>query len=397
MRILALTHRLPYAPDRGDRLRAYHILKYLNRRALVELISLVHDEAEAGHAHEMQELAVAVTTARVPRIRNYVRGVVGLSGSIPLTHILLDAPGLRRSITEVVTERRPDVVFAYGSGMAPLALQGLLKDIPLVIDFVDMDSQKWRELAQKARPPMSWVYRREAKHLSAFEARAATIARASLVVNSKEASVAKALSPSAHIHTIHNGVDLERLRPTAEPSARPQVVFCGVMNYEPNHQGMMWFAREVWPLVRSRIPAATLAIVGSDPQRALVDLAANESSITVTGRVPDVRPWLWESAVAIAPLHVARGIQNKALEAIGAGLPIVVTPAVAEGLPSEATSAMSIADTAEQFASHVVALLSRTGEERRRIAASGDLSSQTWSRTLEPLWPIFESAASMVY
>lgn len=393
MRILALTHRLPYAPDRGDRLRAYHILKHLNRLADLELVSLVHDDAEASHARSMRDVASLVTAVRVPRVWNYARSVAALAGSVPLTHVLLDAPDIRGALREAVDQRRPDLVFAYGSGMARFALEPLLDRIPLVVDFVDMDSQKWRELAGSAALPMSWLYRREATQLGAFEARAATIARVSLVVNSKEESVARALAPQANIHAIHNGVDLERLRPSGDPNDRPQVVFCGVMNYAPNHQGVMWFARHVWPLVLSQRPDATLAIVGADPERSLLAYAANHESITVTGRVPDVRPWLWDSAIGIVPLRIARGVQNKALEAIAAGLPIVATSAVAEGLPTVALPATAITDNPEQFAFHIIKLLSRTPSERRRLAASTDLSSLTWTRTLEPLWPLFEQAA----
>jgi len=165
------------------------------------------------------------------------------------------------------------------------------------------------------------------------------------------------------------------------------------MNYAPNDKGMRWFVRYVWPLVRTARPDATLAIVGSDPTPALKTLCAPEPSIEVTGRVPDVREWLWGSAVGIAPLHVARGVQNKALEAIAAGLPIVITEAVAGGLPDAAAYASSVANTPDQFAHHVLALLALSPSERRARAAASDLSHLTWSRTLEPLWSLLAHAA----
>jgi sugar transferase (PEP-CTERM/EpsH1 system associated) len=393
MRILALTHRLPYAPDRGDRLRAYHILKYLNSRADLELVSLVHDDAEAAHAGQMSDVAARVTTVRVPRYRNYVRGVAMLPAAIPLTHVLLDGPGRPAVIDASVRQRRPDVVFAYGSGTARWAMDPPLADIPAIIDFVDMDSQKWRELADTARAPLSWVYRREASRLGDFEALAAKKARANLVVNAREAELARRLSPSATVVTIQNGVDLSGLQPPSPPRAQPRVVFCGVMNYAPNHEGMLWFIERVWPLLLNDRPDATLVVVGPNPQRSLLDAAGKFPSITITGRVPDVRQWLWDSAIGIAPLHLARGVQNKALEAIAAGLPIVITSAVARGLPDVSMPAASIADTAENFASQIIRLLALAPDERRRLAASADLSSLTWPRTLESLWKIFELAA----
>ena len=375
-------------------MRAYHVLKHLNRLSDLELISLVHDNEEASQLGRMHDVAAAVKILPVPRLRNHARAVVALAGSVPLTHVLLDAPGMHHALADVVRQRPPDVVFAYGSGMARFAVEGPLAQLPLIVDFVDMDSQKWRELAEHSAPPLSWVYRREAKHLGAFEARTANIARASLVVNAKEATVARTLAPRANVYTIHNGVDVEHLRPQGEPTMRPQIVFCGVMNYAPNHQAMMWFVRDVWPLVLRHRADATLAIVGMNPQRALLAATASHPSITVTGKVPDVRPWLWDSAVGIAPMHLARGVQNKALEAIAAGLPVVATSAVAEGLPTVTMTAISIADDSERFAFEVLTLLSRTPIERRRLAASVDFSTLTWSHTLASLWPIVARASN---
>lgn len=394
MRVLVLTHRLPYAPNRGDRLRAFHMLQGLRGRAEVALVSLVHDDEEASHVEEVRQFVSRVTAVRVPKLRNYSRAAASLLGDTPLTHALLDAPGLTDLLADACRRHRPDVVFAYCSGMARFALQPPLDGIPLVLDFVDVDSQKWREMAAAGRPPLSWLYRREAATLGAFEARAAKRSVVSLVVNHREAEMARALAPDANIHVLNNGVDVNGLRPAAPPSASARVVFCGVMNYAPNDEGMTWFVREVWPRVRAARPDATLAIVGADPKPALTSLCAGDSSITVTGRVPDVREWLWGSAVGIAPLHVARGVQNKALEAIAAGLPIVITEAVAGGLPDAAAYASSVANTPGQFAHHVVTVLAMSPDARRARAATSDLGQLTWSRALEPLWPLLARAAS---
>jgi glycosyltransferase involved in cell wall biosynthesis len=173
------------------------------------------------------------------------------------------------------------------------------------------------------------------------------------------------------------------------PTAAPRVVFCGVMDYAPNLEGMTWFVREVWPKVRAVRPDATLAVVGQRPTDAFKSLCNGDASITVTGRVDDVRDWLWGAAVSVAPLHVARGVQNKALEAIAAGLPVVMTEAVAAGLPPVAAYASLVANTPQRFADHVVDVLSRTPAERRSVALSSDLSSLTWDRTLDALPSIF--------
>lgn len=393
MRILALTHRLPYAPNRGDRLRAYHILQHLNQHADVELVSLVHDAEEASHVDDTRAIVSRVHGVAVSALTKTMRAGLAMLGSTPLTHAMLDSRDMPALLRDIYAERRPDVVFAYCSGMARFAMQPPLDRIPFVLDFVDVDSRKWRDLAAASRPPKSWIYRREAATLGAFEARAATAAAASLVVNEREAANARALVSSADVHVLPNGVELDRLRPDGPPSTSQRVVFCGVMNYAPNADGMTWFIDKVWPIVTTARSGATLAVVGMDPSPAMRMYAERDSSITVTGRVPDVRGWLWDSAVAIAPLHVARGLQNKALEAIAAGLPIVITDAVAGGLPRAAHRAARIANKPEAFASEVIALLDKNPAERRAMAAAADLSDLLWRRTLEPLFPIMTAAA----
>ena len=369
------------------------MLQFLRTRAEVELVSLIHDDEEAVHVEDMRAIVPRVTALRVPPWRTRANAAAAMVSNQPLTHALLDAPGVWAAVQDIVERRCPDVVFAYCSGMAKFALQPPLDRVPLVLDFVDVDSQKWRDLAAETRWPQSWIYRREAATLGAFEAMAAAHASAALVVNAREAELARALAPSASVHVLANGVELERLCPIAPPTGAPRVVFCGVMDYAPNDEGMQWFVREIWPLIRQRRPDATLSIVGRGPTPVLRNLCANDASIAVTGRVKDVRDWLWESAVGIAPLRVARGVQNKALEAIAAGLPIVITDAVAGGLPPQAMAAARVANTPQAFAEHVVDLLNHSAQERRAIAASGDLSELTWSRTLAPLWSILERAA----
>jgi len=393
VRVLFLTHRLPYAPNRGDRLRAYHILHWLRDRASVELVSLVHDDDEAGHVDEVRAFVARVTALRVPSVRNHLRAFSTLVSARPLTHVLLDAPGIEATLREIVAARLPDVVFAFGSGMARLALASPLSDLPLILDLVDVDSRKWSDLAATARWPLSWVYRREARTLGAFEARAATTALATLVVNQREAEIARQLAPGAKVHVMANGVELDRLRPVDVPSAQARVVFCGVMNYAPNDQGVRWFINEVWPIVRNDRPDARLAIVGADPLQSLRALCARDHTIELTGRVPDVRPWLWDSAVGIAPLQVARGVQNKALEAIAAGLPIVITSAVSDGLPAAVAPACTIANGKQDFATAVLDLLALTAEKRRARAGSAELGELAWSKTLRPLEVFLRDAA----
>lgn len=393
MKILLLTHRLPFAPNRGDRVRAYHLIKLLAARADVHVVSLVHDREEEAQADKVRALGARVSTARVPRALNMMRAAAMWPTSTPLTHLLLDSPGMRTAIEAAVREAPPDVVVAYCSGVAPFALRAPLAGIPLVLDFVDVDSAKWAAFAEPARAPRKWIYRREARCLAAFEARAAQGARASTVVNEREAEALRRLAPSARVHVVANGVDLEHLAPPGGPAVEPRVIFTGVFNYAPNSDGALWFAREVWPRVRAAVPAAHLTLAGSSPVQAVRQLAAHDASIEVTGAVPDMRPFLWRSAIAVAPIFQARGLQNKVLEAAAAGLPSVITSAVWNGLPDEVLPACRKADDAAAFAREVIDLLSRPADARRRCADAARLAELGWPQRLQPLLDLIGAAA----
>jgi sugar transferase (PEP-CTERM/EpsH1 system associated) len=393
MNILILTHRLPFAPNRGDRVRAYHIVKLLAAHADVHVVSLVHDRAEAAEADTLRALGVRVSTALVPRVRNLVRAGFELRSSTPLTHVLLDSPGMRPAIERATAGWRPDVVLAYCSGVAPLSLAPPLAGIPFVLDLVDVDSAKWAAFARTAWFPRSWVFDREARCLGAFEQRALKAAFATLVVNERERATLAGSCPNADVHVVPNGVDVDGLTPRDPPAPGERVIFAAVFDYAPNADGAVWFARDVWPLVRAARPWVRLTLAGSSPTRAVRRLAAADDSIEVTGSVADIRPYLWRSAVAVAPIFQARGVQNKVLEAAAAGLPSVVTRAVWEGLPKEVLPACRMADTAEHFAAEVIDLLSRPADARRREAAQAQLRGLSWPKRLAPLLDLIERAA----
>jgi glycosyltransferase involved in cell wall biosynthesis len=269
-----------------------------------------------------------------------------------------------------------------------------LDRVPWVLDLVDVDSQKWQEMADRGRFPMNLVHGREARTLRAFESRALLSARAGLVINEREARLARAIAPQAAIEIVSNGVDVEGFRrPDDTAGSAANVVFCGVMNYSPNEEGVLWFVREVWPAVRRARPDATLTLVGANPTDRIKAAAAHDRGILVTGSVGDVRSALWRAAVAIAPIHVARGMQNKVLEAIAASLPVAVTPAVAEGLPSSVLPACVVAATEPDFAQAVLALLDMPEEARRARAARAPIATLSWDAALTPLRAILERAA----
>lgn len=391
MRVLYLTHRLPYAPNRGDRIRSYHLLAGLRHSFEVDLVSLVHDGDEAAHAPDVSARGVTVSCAAVARVSRWRRVPFALAGPEPLTHVLLDAPAIDGLLREIVAARRPDAVLAFCSGMAKFALRPPLAGIPLVLDMVDVDSQKWQRLAEVSSAPKRWVYQREARVLAAFERRATAHAVTALVINDKEREALTALAPGADVRVLPNGVDVDDFRPPGPAPLSRTVVFCGVMNYAPNEAGARWLATEVWPRVVARHPDAQLEIVGSQPSAQVRALAA--PGIAVTGAVPHTREHLWRAAVAVAPLHTARGLQNKVLEALAAGVPVVTTNAVREGLPDDVASGCAVADDPEGFANAVIALLDLTPDRRREIAAGVDLTVLSWDGPRAQLASVLRAAA----
>lgn len=395
MRVLFLTHRLPYAPNRGDRVRAYHLLQRLRSAADVDVLSLVHDDDEASRASSVAGVS-SVTTARTRRVRAALRSAVAIGTTTPLTHTMLDSPDVRPALQALVERRRPDVVLAYCSGMARLVFEEPLSTIPFVLDMVDVDSAKWDALARITAPPMRWIYQREHRVLRAFEARATTAAFATTVVTAQEAGTLQQIAPAGDIHVVPNGVDVASLTPTTAPSESRTVVFCGVMNYAPNVEAARLLAADIWPKVRRVHTDAKLTIVGSQPTRQVLALANRADGVEVTGAVPDVRPYLWNAAVAAAPLLTARGIQNKVLEAVAAGLPTVVTPNIMATLPSAVARGCVAGNGVDELAEAINTLLSRTPDERRSIAGQADLTLLTWARQLEPFVALLHGAARSI-
>ncbi len=393
LNVLFLTHRLPYAPNRGDRARAYYLLRILRPHARVTLLSLVHDREEDAHRADLADLASSVHTVRVSNVRNLIRSGLALPTSTPITHTMLDAPGLDDAIAQVVEGSRPDVVLAYCSGMARLAVGPRLQSVPAVLDMVDVDSAKWADLAAVSRLPLSLVYRREARTLRAFERVATRHARTTMVVTDREAETLKTIAPEGRVVVVGNGVDVRGYSPTKPPAESADVVFCGVMNYPPNERAATLLARDVWPMVRRVVPSARLLLVGSHPSPLVQGLANDADGVIVTGSVPDVRPYLWSSAIAAAPLWTARGIQNKVLEAVAAGLPTVVTPNIHASLPASIARACRVGDDTASLARAIVELLALTPAARRAVADTAELDGLTWERQMAAVPAIIADAA----
>ncbi|HEU4418807.1 MAG TPA: glycosyltransferase, partial [Planctomycetota bacterium] len=243
----------------------------------------------------------------------------------------------------------PDLVYVYSSSMAQYVLDTAAGT--KLMQFADLDSDKWRQYAARRRGlgrcgPARWIYAREADKLLAFEDRVARTFTRSLVVSEVERELFRQRIPGVEPGVLANGVDVAHFTSAGDQNRHAHTaVFTGVMDYEPNVDGVLWFVERCWPTLRQRFPDARLLVVGSNPVPK-VQALARAGGVEVTGRVPSTPPWFDRAAVAIAPLRLARGVQNKVLEAMSMALPVVSSPAAARGLGAVPPDHIVIADDA---------------------------------------------------
>ena len=326
-RLLFVAHRVPYPPDKGDRIRSFHEIHALSRHFRVTVLTYAHHADDWNHAKSLQPLCERVALLAVGRL-GLLRGGLALLRGKSVTQGYFSGPQALSALSELSGSQPFDLAVGYCSSMMPLLLAA--PAAARIMDLVDVDSSKWADYADASAWPLSWVYRREAAAVRELELQA--IDRCDAVLLVSEAEKRQLGAQGERILAVGNGVDLDYFTPLSpNPDNAPAIVFTGTMDYRPNIEGVQWFVREVWPQLRQATPNVTFTIVGRNPVRSVRRLAGLPG-ISVTGAVSDVRPYLRGSSVAIAPLHVARGVQNKILEAMACGLPVVGTPAALEGL-----------------------------------------------------------------
>ena len=332
-KLLFLVHRLPYPPNKGDKVRSYHLLKHLLQRHEVYLGTFVDDPEDEVHVETLAGLCAGLHVERLrPRLaRLNSLGALAAGGS--LTERYYRHGALREWVRQTVQDEGIDTAIVFSSSMAPYVEN--LPGVRLLVDFVDVDSAKWTQYAQSHPWPLSWLYRLEGQRLLAAERRIAQSAQRSFFVTEAETELFRRLAPecAGRVEPMCNGVDGRYFAPDptrVSPFAAGEVplVFTGAMDYWPNVDAVRWFATQVLPVLRERHPAARLHIVGRSPAPAVQALAGE--AVSVTGTVPDVRPYLQHAAAVVAPLRLARGIQNKVLEAMAMGQAVVASRTCAE-------------------------------------------------------------------
>lgn len=383
--LLFLAHRIPFPPNKGDKIRSYNLLKALARDYRVYLGAFVDDKQDWKYESELREYCDEVFLLGLNSHRKY-QSLKGLLTDEALTLPYYRQSRLQHWVDQKINAHQISRVFVYSSAMAQYVEGDAYKQLHRVIDFVDVDSEKWREYSERRVWPMSWLYRREARQLLKYDRQIASSFDASVFVSASEAKLFKQLAPESEqqITYLNNGVDYHYFDPTENYenpySAGPILAFTGAMDYWANADAVTWFVQQVFPAIREKISDAQFYIVGTRPSDAVQKLA-NKAGVHVTGSVEDIRPYIAFSDVIVAPMRIARGVQNKVLEAMAMERPVVVTSAAMEGI--EKLPGQKICDDAESFLDYCLQLLTVGDTEKTAVTGRQRvLNDFNWDQNL---------------
>lgn len=399
--LLYLVHRIPFPPNKGDKVRSFNILRQLARHHRVFLGTFVDHPDDLRHVAQLSEWCEEVHAVRLSPGVSRLLSLRGLLSGEALSLPYYRDTGLRQWVEGIVSRHAIRQAVAFSGPMAQYLDHPALQR--RIIDFCDVDSAKWSQYAGDRRWPMSWLYRREGERLLAFERSAAASADASLFVTDAEAALFTGAAPEVanRVSVMQNGVDAAFFSPdhgfdTPYPAGGPVVLFTGAMDYWPNVDAVVWFASEMLPRLRERHPDLRFWIVGMNPTPAVQALAGE--GVVVTGTVPDVRPYLGHADVVVAPLRIARGIQNKVLEAMAMARPVVISSAPAAGLEAVPGRDCEIAHGDEEFVSRIFGLLADVAL-RRSMGCAGRqrvLERYSWEAHLAVLERLLADPAALL-
>lgn len=389
MDILFLCHRIPYPPNKGDKIRSHALLRHLARSHRVHAACFVDDPADLGYCHAVREIAggeclfVPVTEGR-----KWLRAAAACLTGQPVTAAYLHCRAIHKWITKLARSYRIDRTVVFGSGMAPYVLDHQQLDSSrAILDMADVDSDKWQQYAEVARWPRAWVYRREAKRLRKLERAAANRFAATLLVSDFEARTFATIAPESapRIFAIENGVDLNYYAPGCFPnpfrSDEIPIVMTGRMDYRPNIDAVEWFLCAVLPQLKSRLPSVRFYAVGANPPGSWRN--GHKADLAISGQVQDIRPYIQHSAAVVAPLRIARGVQNKVLEAMAMEKSVVATREATQALAVTSGVEVLIENDPARFANAVVTAIrcSQLGQNARRYVEE----HHNWTRNLSDL------------
>ncbi len=384
MNILYICHRFPYPPKRGGKIRPFNMIRHLSRQHRVTVASLARSEAEAREGQGLGSVCAHFEMARVRNPVQVARMVARLPTRVPSSMGFFYSPALARRIRRLLARESFDLIFVHCSSVAQYVEN--VQGIPKILDFGDMDSQKWLEYARYKPFPLSLGYWLEGAKLMRAEKRLAS--KFDLCTATTRAEWETLVGYGVQVATdwFPNGVDAEFFTPSREPYDPDMLCFVGRMDYYPNQECMFDFCARVLPRLKARRPGLKLFIVGADPSRRVLRLGSIPG-VTVTGSVDDVRPYVRRSALMVAPLNIARGTQNKILEAMAMGVPVVASRVAAGGVDAEPGEHFLVASTPEEYEQAILRVL-EDPQERARLAENGRarmLSHHAWPTSMRRL------------
>ena len=382
MRILFLCHRFPYPPNSGGNIRSFNMVRHLSRNHTVVVASLTRNDADRQAMDDLKRYCASAISAPMGRTAAWLKMLLSVPTSRPSSFGYFASQALVRRLRDIWSKQCFDLVVVHSSSVGPY-VAGLM-GIPKIMDFCDMDSQKWLAYRDYKPFPISLGYALEGFKLSRVERRLAADFDCATCATPAELESLEAIAPGVRADWFPNGVDLDYFQPRGSSYDPDQLCFLGRMDYYPNVQAMTTFAQQVLPLVRAQRPSTKLVIVGASPSASVRNLAQVEG-VTVTGSVLDVRPFLAKSACSLAPLAIARGTQNKILESLAMGVPVVASAQAARGLDAVPGEHLLTAAGPTAMAAAVLGLLAGS-DERQRLSQAGRArmeSHHSWTRAME--------------
>lgn len=382
--VLYLVHRVPYPPDKGDRIRNWNVLRSVSRHAAVHLVSLADEPVTPMVADALNQVCARVATVPAGGASRWLRGVASLALGGTITEGMFWSPALARQARAWAREVRYHAVLTSSSSMVPYLDLPELRPIPCVVDMVDVDSEKWLDYALTVKGWKSWLYHTEGWRLRKLEKHLTERVRSVVLVSEAEANLYRHFCNRGSVHAVTNGVAMEYFKPMPQPKEHG-CVFVGALDYLPNVEGITWFCHEVWPELRRHRPNLTVDLVGRRPEAAVKRLA-QLPGVRLVGQVPDVRPYVARGAVAIVPVRIARGVQNKVLEALAMAKAVVASPQSIAGLKALNGRDLLVAATAEEWVEKLDNLLA-DAELRHQLGSAGRRyveENHRWERCLQP-------------
>ncbi len=395
-RVLYLAHRVPFPPDKGDRIRNWHVLRQLARRFRVSLGCPADEPVPDAARVALGELCERVAIVPVSRFNRLARAGLSLLAGRSLSEGAFSSRELERIIEAWHAESPFDSAVISATSLVPYLRRPALRGVPAFVDVVDVDSQKWTDFAGSVSPPKSWLYRLEGSRVRRIERELPKWARASVLVSPAEGTIFDSIAGPGSALVATNGVDLDYFQPSSIET-EPVAAFVGALDYLPNVDAAEWFAREVWPAIQAARRDAEFHLIGRNPAAGVRRLAAIPG-VKLIGGVPDVRPHLTRAAVAVVPMRLSRGLQNKVLEALAMGKATVVAPPALAALTAEHGRDLIRAETPEDWSREVLDLFENPAR-RERLGRAGRAfveENHDWERCLEPFVERIASACSPV-